>query len=32
MQDAPVITYETSLEEARDKGVIALFGKNTATG
>lgn len=27
MQDAPVITYETSLEEARDKGVIALFGE-----
>ena len=27
MEDAPVITYETSLEEAKDKGVIALFGE-----
>ena len=27
MQDAPVITYETSLEDARNKGAIALFGE-----
>ncbi|HAF66303.1 MAG TPA: alanine--tRNA ligase, partial [Clostridiales bacterium UBA9857] len=27
MEDVPVITYETSLEDARQRGAIALFGE-----